>query len=66
MYEHRNQPLLERGAFLLRLAKHALLAFGLIAGSLFIGMAGYHYFEGLARLDALVKRLHAAGRHGTG
>ena len=54
MYEHRNQPLLERGAFLLRLAKHALLAFGLISGSLFIGMAGYHYFEGLSWLDALV------------
>jgi hypothetical protein len=54
MYEHRNQPLLARGAFLLRVAGHTLLAFGLIAGSLFIGMAGYHYFEGLSWLDALV------------
>ena len=54
MYEHRNQPLLSRGAFLLRLANHFLLAFGLIAGSLFVGMAGYHYLEGLSWIDSLV------------
>jgi hypothetical protein len=54
MYEHRNEPLLARGAFLLRLLRHGLLAFGLITGSLFIGMAGYHYFEGFSWLDSLV------------
>jgi hypothetical protein len=54
MYEHRNQPLISRAAFLLRLARHSLLAFGLIAGSLFVGMAGYHFLEGLSWLDSLV------------
>ena len=38
----------------MRLARHGLLAFGLIAGSLFIGVAGYHYFEGFSWLDSLV------------
>jgi hypothetical protein len=54
MYEHRNEPLLARGAFILRMVWHGLLAFGLVAGSLFIGMAGYHYFEGFSWLDSLV------------
>jgi hypothetical protein len=54
MYEHRNEPLLELKAFIFRLVRHGFLAFGLIAGSLFIGMAGYHFFEGLSWLDSLV------------
>jgi len=54
MYEHRGQPLLSRGAFLLRLARHSLTAFGLIAGSLYVGMAGYHYLEGFSWIDSLV------------
>ncbi len=54
IYEHRSQPLLPRLAFLRRLAVHAGVAFGVIAGSLFLGILGYHFLEGLSWLDALV------------
>ena len=54
MYEHRNEPLLPRGAFLRRLATHGGIAFIMIASSLGLGMLGYHFFEGLSWLDALV------------
>lgn len=45
MYEHRNQPPLTRGAFLLRLALHSAVAFGVLALCLAVGMAGYRWFE---------------------
>lgn len=54
MFEHRNEPLLTRGAYRLRLVRHALLALGLIAASLLMGVLGYHFFEGLSWLDSLV------------
>jgi hypothetical protein len=54
MYEHRSQPLLSRAAFLLRLARHAGVAIGIVVGSLAIGILGYHFLEGQAWIDALV------------
>jgi hypothetical protein len=54
MYEHRNEPLLPRSAFLRRLAAHVGIAVGMIAGSLAIGILGYHLIEGLAWVDALL------------
>ena len=54
MFEHRNQPLLPRSAFLWRLVYHIVIAFGLVGGSLAIGVLGYHGFEGLSWIDALV------------
>ena len=54
MYEHHFQPLLSIREFLLRMFKHGLLAFALMAGSLGIGILGYHFFENLSWLDALV------------
>ena len=54
MYEHHNQPLLPRQAFLLRLESHALAAIGVIVGSLVIGIIGYHFLGGLNWIDALV------------
>ncbi|MGH2626767.1 MAG: hypothetical protein ACRDHY_08980, partial [Anaerolineales bacterium] len=53
-YEHRSEPLLARPQFMRRLAGHGLLAFGLVAGSLGIGILGYHGFEGLSWLDSLL------------
>jgi hypothetical protein len=52
--EHRSQPLLSRGAFLRRLALFACIAFGLIAGSLAVGMLGYRVFEGMSWVDAFL------------
>lgn len=54
MYEHHNDPLLTSRKFFIRLVNHSLVAFGLIAGSLGIGILGYHYFENLSWIDSLV------------
>jgi hypothetical protein len=54
MYEHRNQSLLPRPAFLLRLTTHIGIAIGVILGSLAMGILGYHFLEGLPWIDALV------------
>ncbi|MEZ5319961.1 MAG: hypothetical protein R2752_21345 [Vicinamibacterales bacterium] len=47
-----HEPLLPRGVFLGRLARHVLGAFALIAATLGLGMAGYHELEGLSWIDA--------------
>ena len=54
MFEHRRQPLLSPREFLIRQLLYLLAAFGIIAGSLVLGMLGYHFFENLAWIDALV------------
>ena len=54
MYEHQNDPLLTPRMFFFRLLNHGLVAFGLVAGSLGIGILVYHYFENLSWIDALV------------
>lgn len=54
MFEHRDQPLLPRRQFLLRLARSVGLSLALVAGSLLIGMAGYRLLEGLSWIDAFL------------
>jgi hypothetical protein len=54
MYERHNQPLIPRKVFVNRVAKHALLAFGLLTFSLAIGILGYRGFERLSWLDSLL------------
>jgi hypothetical protein len=54
MFEHRKQPLLTPREFLLRQLLYFLVAFIIIIGSLFLGVIGYHYLEGLSWVDALV------------
>jgi hypothetical protein len=53
-FESREDPLLSRSAFARRLAGNALAAVALIFVSLLIGMAGYHWFEGMSWMDAYV------------
>jgi hypothetical protein len=53
MYEHRSQPLLPRKIFFRRLLIHGSVALGIIAGSLAIGVLGYHFLGGLEWIDAL-------------
>lgn len=53
-FERRRQPLLPASEFRGRLAAYGTLALGLIAGSLAIGMVGYHVIAGLSWLDALL------------
>ena len=64
MYEHRRQPLLPNAAYYLRVARHAAMALGLVAVALGIGIVGYHGFEGLAWVDALVNAAMILGGMG--
>jgi hypothetical protein len=54
MYEHHREPLLSRKMFILRFVLHCLVAGGVIAGSLGIGVLGYHFLEGLPWIDSLL------------
>jgi hypothetical protein len=64
MFEHHRQPLLPRSAFLWRIARYGAVAFLIVLGSLGIGMLGYHFFEGLAWLDAFVNAAMILGGMG--
>jgi hypothetical protein len=52
MFEHRQAPLLPRREYYYRLARHGLIALGLLAAGLLIGMCGYHLTEGQPWIDA--------------
>jgi hypothetical protein len=54
MFEHRREPLLPRIAFLLRMARSAGIAVGIVLIALGLGTLGYHHLAGLAWIDALV------------
>jgi hypothetical protein len=54
MFEHRSQPLLPLALWRQRLARSMLLAGAIIAVTLAIGVAGYHYLGRLAWIDALL------------
>ena len=53
-FETKSQPMLSRGEFALRLLRNFLASSLLIGVSLFAGMLGYAYFEGLDWMDAFV------------
>jgi hypothetical protein len=54
MFEHRTKPLLPRKTFVLRVLRSLALAFGILVGSLGLGILGYHFCAGLSWLDALL------------
>ena len=54
MYERRSEVLLARTEFLKRVLKHAVVACVILAVSLGVGVLGYHGFEDLPWLDALL------------
>lgn len=51
-YERMSQPLLPRRRFLRRLAASSAAGLTLIAISLLVGMAGYHWLVALSWIDA--------------
>lgn len=63
-FEQRHEPLLPRAAFFLRLARHIAAGLGLIAAALSIGVLGYHFFEGLPWVDAVVNAAMILGGMG--
>ena len=54
MYERVHHALATRTVFARRLLQHAMAAFGLIGGSLTLGVVGYHVLEKLPWIDALL------------
>ena len=54
MYEHHRQPLAKRSVFAKRLALNGIAGLLLLIFSLGIGMAGYHFLEGLSWIDSLL------------
>ncbi len=54
MYETRREPVVSGAQFRARMLRHVAAAAAIACGSLFMGMAGYVYFEHLSWLDAFV------------
>ena len=63
-FEHRAQPVLSRQKFIRRLANSGLLALGVIAFSLLIGMLGYRILEDLSWMDAFLNAAMLPGGMG--
>ena len=53
MYETKHQPLASRRVFHRRILKNIILAVAFFSGCLLLGILGYHYFAGVAWIDAL-------------
>jgi hypothetical protein len=53
-YEHKTEPLLPFRQFVARMMAHVSVGLLVIAGSLGVGVLGYHHFERLPWLDALL------------
>ena len=64
MYESRKQAPLADARFAGRLLGHLLVASGLLAASLAIGMLGYRAYEGLAWVDAFLNAAMLLGGMG--
>ncbi len=64
MFERRHEGLLPRRAFVRRLSKYGAVAVAIVAGSLAIGMAGYHATEGLPWRDAFLNAAMILGGMG--
>ena len=54
MYERHDEPLATQQVFVRRLVLNGLIGFLLLMFSLGIGILGYHFFEGLSWIDALL------------
>lgn len=53
MYESKDKPLAPKRIFYSRVLKNLLVAILLLLVCLFIGVLGYHYFAGIAWIDAI-------------
>ncbi len=53
-YEHRSKPVLQWPSFVRRLITNVSVGAMLIGLSLGLGMAGYHFLEGLCWIDSFI------------
>ncbi len=63
-FEHRAQPVIPPHRFLIRLAHSGIVAVVLITISLFVGMAGYHFLEGVSWIDSFLNAAMLLGGMG--
>jgi hypothetical protein len=63
-FEQRHEPLLPRPLFVRRVARWSAAAATILLGSLAVGVWGYHFFEGLPWIDALLNASMIAGGMG--
>jgi hypothetical protein len=54
MYEHHSKPLLSKKLFVQRLLGHFSLAMIILILSMGLGVAGYHFTEGLSLIDSIL------------
>lgn len=54
MFEHRSDPILSTGSFLVRVGFFAVASALLVGSALGVGVIGYHYLGELPWIDALV------------
>ena len=64
MYERRHQRPIPRRVFIRRFIAHFTVAFGIVIGSLAIGMWGYEHFESLPWRDAFLNSTMLLGGMG--
>ena len=64
MFEHRRQPLLSRRLYFNRLATSFAVGLTMVATALGIGIAGYHFLEGLPWVDAFLNAAMILGGMG--
>ena len=64
MFEHYSEPLIPRKEYFRRLTMNALIASCMIALAFMIGILGYHFFEGLAWIDAALNAAMILGGMG--
>jgi len=64
MYEQKSDPPLMRKFFARRMCQHALIAIGLVAFSIALGMTGYCGLEHLAPLDGFLNTAMLLGGMG--
>lgn len=64
MYEHRTDPLLSRGQFARRFARHGVLATAALVVSLAIGTLGFHWLALQSWLDAFLNAAMLLGGMG--
>ena len=64
MYEHRTTPMLTRAQFARRMLGHFAFSVALVGVSLFAGMWGYRYFEGMSWVDGFVNAAMLLGGMG--
>jgi hypothetical protein len=64
VFESHTEPMLDQPSFRRRVARHGRIAFSLIAISLAIGMAGFHWLASESWLDAYLNSAMLLGGMG--